>query len=195
MNKVFFTLVFFFVVLNIKAQKAEYYPQVAFDSIEAKNMLANGKASVEGIAFTKTRSSFGHRAPLGAKIYAKNVEVNLFPVTKYFEEWYQLRKKKENSKTSVYMSNTATSYRLVTKTDDYGRFKFENLKPGKYFIQSFASYTMSGTRAVYTGTGYNNYGGQTNYYQNQSYSNSYSDRIEEFVEITRDGQSLEIKLK
>lgn len=53
MNKVFFTLVFLFVVLNIKAQKAEYYPQVAFDSIEAKNMLAKGKGSVEGIALQK----------------------------------------------------------------------------------------------------------------------------------------------
>ncbi|PWS33451.1 hypothetical protein [Pedobacter paludis] len=182
-------------ILKANAQKAAYYPQVPFDSLQAKSMLALGTSSIEGVAFTKPKSSFGYKAPLAPKILATNVTVTLFPVTTYFEEWYRLRKKEENKKTSVYMSQEAFRWRITVQTDEYGRFKFNKMKPGKYFIQSFASYSRSGTTPVYRGTGYNNYGGQTDYYEYQSYTNNYTDRIEEFVEITRDGQALEIKLR
>lgn len=177
------------------AQKAAYYPQVPFDSLQARSMLTLGTSSIEGVAFTKVKTSFGYKAPLAPKILAQNVTVTLFPVTTYFQEWYRLRKKEENKKTSVYMSQEAFRWRITVQTDEYGRFKFTKMKPGKYFIQSFASYSRSGSTPVYRGTGYNNYGGQTDYYEYQNYTNNYTDRIEEFVEITRDGQALEIKLR
>ncbi|GGI25974.1 hypothetical protein GCM10008119_20330 [Pedobacter mendelii] len=158
-------------------------------------MLALGTSSIEGLAFTKVKTSLGYKAPLAPKILAANVTVTLYPVTTYFEEWYRLRKKEENKKTSVYMSQEAFHWRITVQTDAYGRFKFTKMKPGKYFIQSFASYSRSGSTPVYRGTGYNNYGGQTDYYEYQNYTNNYTDRIEEFIEVTRDGQALEIKLR
>lgn len=129
------------------------------------------------------------------KFTPDNVAVTLFPVTAYFNDWYRLRKSEENKKTSVYMSEQAFKYRITVQTDDYGRFKFVKMKPGKYFLQCIAGYSKSGSTPVYRGSGYNNYGGRTDYYEYQSYTNNYTDRIEKFVEITRDGQSLEIKLK
>jgi len=174
------------------AQKAAYYPQVPFDSLEAKSMLALGKSSIEGTTYTRLKNGYGMK--VGSKMLAKNVEVTLYPVTAYFTEWFNLRKKMENKKTSVYMSEQAFRYRITIKTDDYGRFKFTQMKPGKYFIQSFASYSRSGSVPVYRGSGYNGYGGRTDYYDYQSYTNNYTDRVEEFVEVTRDGQAIEIKL-
>ncbi|WP_131537185.1 hypothetical protein [Pedobacter nototheniae] len=187
------TLILLFSAVTLKAQKAAYYPQVPFDSIQAKNMLALGKSSIEGVAFTRPKNGYGMK--VGSKILAQNVVVTLFPVTPYFEEWYKLRGKMENKKTSVYMSEQAFRYRITVNTDSYGRFKFDKMKPGKYFLQSFASYSRSGSTPVYRGSGYNNYGGRTDYYDYQSYTNNYTDRIEEFVEITRDGQAIEMKLK
>lgn len=179
--------------LKAQAQKSELYPQIYFDSLEAKSMLALGKSTIEGIAFTRQKNSYGIK--VGAKLYAPNTDITLFPVTKYFTEWYNLRKKKESKKTSVFMSNEAFKWRVVVKTDEYGHFKFFNMKPGKYFIQAIAYYTVSGTRNIYTGSDRNGYGGGTDYYQQQRYVDNYSDRIEDFVEITRDGQTIEMKLR
>jgi len=181
--------------LKANAQKTVYYPQVPFDSLQAKSMLALGTSSIEGVAITGPKTALGYRAPLAPKIKAANVQLNLFPVTTYFEEWYRLRKKEENKKTSVYMSEEAFRWRITVQTDEYGRFKFTKMKPGKYFIQAIAGYTKSGTTPVYRGSGYNNYGGRTDYYEYQDYTNNYTDRLEKFVEITRDGQALEIKLR
>lgn len=187
---VILSLIFSTTFIQSNAQKTAYYPHVPFDSLQAKGMLALGTSSIEGLAYAKVPGNWG-----AEKIYARNVAVTLFPVTAYFNDWYRLRKSEENKKTSVYMSEQAFKYRITVQTDDYGRFKFVKMKPGKYFIQSFASYSKSGSTPVYRGSGYNNYGGQTDYYEYQSYTNNYTDRIEKFVEITRDGQSLEIKLK
>ncbi len=157
-------------------------------------MLTLRTSSIEGVAYTKPKNTYGMN-PGPRKIIAANVLVTLYPVTTYFNEWHRLRKKEENKKTSVYMSEEAFRWRITAQTDAYGRFKFDQLKPGKYFIQSFANYTQDGTSKVYRGSGYNNYGGRTDYYENQTYTNNYTDRLEEFVEITRNGQAVEIKLK
>ncbi|PZQ93923.1 MAG: hypothetical protein DI539_31505, partial [Flavobacterium psychrophilum] len=58
----------------------------------------------------------------------------------------------------------------------------------------FLGYTHNGTYNEYTGTGYNNYGGQTDYYQQKSYSVDYEDRIEAFVEVKEDGEIVRVNL-
>jgi hypothetical protein len=179
----------------VNAQNRDtYYPQVPFDSVQAKEMLGLGKSGIEGLAYTKEKTQLGYKAPLGPKILAQNVVVTLFPVTPYFEEWYKLRRKMENKKTSVFMSEQAFRFRITVNTDEYGRFKFTQMKPGKYFVQTFATYSRTGTASVYRGSGYNGYG-VTDYYEYQTYTNNYSDRLEKFVEVTRDNQTIEIKLK
>eukprot|EP01132_Coremiostelium_polycephalum_P019166 gene19166-22806_t len=165
-SKLFFLLLFLTCAfLKVKAQKTELLPQVPFDSLEAKNMLGVGKSTIEGVAFTRQKNGYGMRI-LG-KVLAVNTDVTLFPVTTYFTEWYNLRKKKEGKNTSVFMSNEAFRWRVVVRTDNYGRFKFYNMKPGKYFLQAMASYSIEGTRNVYTGSDRNGYGGGTDYYQQQ----------------------------
>jgi hypothetical protein len=107
------------------------------------------------------------------------------PVTPYVEEWYKLRKDKENIKKRrfVYLSKEAYKYRLEAITNSDGEFTFPDMQPGKYFLKGLLDYTYKGTYNAYTGTGYNSYGGQTDYYQQKQYSKEIQDRIEEFVEV------------
>lgn len=170
------------------------YPQVPFDSLQAKQKLAKGTAAIKGIAFTKAKSKWGLK--VGQRIYANQIKVTLFPVTPYLESWYALRKEKESPRKRryVYLSKDAYRYRFEAITNSDGEFTFPNMKPGKYFLQGFLGYTHNGTYNEYTGTGYNNYGGQTDYYQQKSYSVDYEDRIEAFVEVKEDGEIVRVNL-
>lgn len=172
------------------------YPQVSFDSLQAKRMLARGTATIKGVAFTKPRTSLGYKAPLAPRIYANQIKVVLLPVTPYFEAWYKLRDDKENFKKRiyVYLSKDAYRYRLEAITNSEGKFTFPEMKPGKYFLQGFLPYNHNGTYNEYTGSAYNGYG-RTDYYQQKSYSVAHEDRIEEFVEVKQDGEIVKVKLK
>jgi hypothetical protein len=179
-----------------KNEAKNIFPEELFDSIAAKNALALGNVTIEGVAFTKPREGFG-QATLGAKnrIYAVNQQVHLFPVTPYFEAWYKLRKKKENSRTHVYLSDEAYRYRITVNTDQYGRFKFTQMKPGKYFMQIIIPWSESKTATVYEGSAYGSYGGRADYYSKQNYNVSHADRVEEYVTIGKESGTVQVKLK
>lgn len=178
------------------------YPEMKFDSVQARNALARGTSTIKGVAFTKPKTGFGYKAPLAGRIYANKMKVILYPVTPYFEEWYKLRKDKENYKSKdykkrvyVYLSDAAYRYRLEAITNSQGEFTFPDMRPGKYFLTGNLSWDATGTYDQYTGSGYNNYGGTTDYYDRKSYTINHQDRIEAFVEIKTDGEIVEMKLK
>lgn len=68
------------------------------------------------------------------------------------------------------------------------------MRPGKYFLQGFLGWTHNVYYNEYRGTGYNNHGGQTDYYQQKTYSVDHEDRIEEFVEVKENGEVIKSKL-
>ena len=174
------------------------YPEVAFDKNEAKLAIDRGTATIRGVLFTKEKINtvFGSYKPLfGPKTYGSNIQITLFPVTTYFEAWHDLRQKKENKRTRIYMSDEAFSYRINVTTDEYGRFQFDKMKPGKYFIQAYMEVNYKRNRTIYEGSGVNNYGGVTNYYSNETYFVEQNERIEKFVEIKEEGELVELKLK
>ncbi len=170
------------------------YPESAFDSIAAKQALSYGTSSIKGVVFTKPKTQFGYNAPLAPRIYGKNLRITLLPVTPYFEAWYNLRKEKENKNTIVYMSKQSFRFRLEALSDEYGRFKFERLKPGRYFLQTNLAWVMPKGYNQYVGSGSDGWG-TTNYYQYHTYNEQHNDRLEQFVEITQDGTVVEVKLK
>jgi hypothetical protein len=180
-----------------KKEKVDvFYPEVAFDSLQAKKMLAKGNATIKGVAYTKPKTKLGYSAPFAPRILANKMTVVLLPVTPYVEEWYRLRKEKENIRKNrfVYLSKDAYKYRLEAITNSDGEFTFPDMLPGKYFLQGLLDYTYKGTYNAYTGTGYNSYGGQTDYYQQKQYSKDIQDRIEEFVEVKENGEIVKVKL-
>lgn len=192
-----FTLMLAF--MYSKAQNT-YYPQAFFDKKMAREMLSFGNSTIEGVASTKQKNNWGIKPLLGQKHYApKGTVVMLFPVTPYFEEFYNMRKKYENKKTTVYMSEDAFKYKLEALTDDYGRFKFEKLKPGKYYMETIVNFTATASYQQQTGTSdaYNGYGGylySTPIYQTFFYGYSAGNRESKFVEIKQDGELKEISL-
>lgn len=199
MKKLFTLLILMFVFINSRAQNT-YYPQAFFDKKMARDMLAFGNSTIEGVASTKQKTALGIKPLLGEKHYAKQgTVIMLFPVTPYFEEFYSMRKKYESKKTTVYMSEEAFKYRVEALTDDHGRFKFEKLKPGKYYIETIINFTASASYQKQTGTSdaYNAYGGylySTPIYNTFFYGYSAANRESKFVEIKQDGELKEIKL-
>jgi hypothetical protein len=182
------------------AQDNYYFPQVFFNTKEADSLLGPGTATIEGIAYTKPKGAFGQKAPFAKKQYATaGTVVTLFPRTSYFETWYELQKKYNDNKTAILMSAQAFSYRLEAYTDSYGRFKFINLRPGKYFMEAVIPYNQ--VRSYQQVTGYTeyyrggNFQGSSPIYSTFFYNYHSSNRETLFVEVTKEGQLVEVKLK
>lgn len=166
----------------------EIYPEGVFDAKMAADALGRGTSSIAGRACTKKD---------GLIFSAAGVKVRLFPVTPYLEEWHKLRDKKEGAHTGVFMSKEANKYSIEAISGADGRFVFEGLKPGRYFIQLVHSFNQRKTAHIYTGS-YTSQNGPvmttTNYYYDQDYLVARSQRLERFVEIDKDGQFKKITL-
>lgn len=199
MKKVSTLLLLIFGFIFSQAQNT-YYPQAFFDKKKAREMLSFGSSTIEGVASTKQKNNWGIKPLLGQKHYApKGTVVMLFPVTPYFEEFYSMRKKYENRKTTVYMSEEAFKYKLEALTDDHGRFRFEKLKPGKYYLETIVNFTATASYQQQTGTtdtfnGYGNYMYSTPIYSTFFYGYDAANRESKFVEIKADGELKEINL-
>jgi hypothetical protein len=159
---------------------------VQTDSLSAKRMLEYGNSTIKGVVYKKTNKL----AIVNAKRYGANVTVTLIPATPYFMEYYNLRQEKENKRTKVYMADEAFKYRIEVKTDEYGRFKFEKMKPGKYFLQAMMTTTNYYTQDVEVGT--NSYG--TRFYEKQRQYESKTHRLEKFVEVQNGSDVVEVVL-
>lgn len=170
-----------------KGQKI-LYPGSTFDPALAKAGLARGLATIRGRACSKYD---------GLRFDAAGAKVILMPVTPYLEEWYALREKKESKTTWVYMSNEAYDYRIEAVADAEGRFVFEGLKPGKYFVQVIHTFNQLKTAKVYDGSSSWQNGPviqTTNYYYMQDYTVERSARFEKFVEIKEESENKKITL-
>ena len=190
---------------EVFSQKDSYFPQVFFDKKQAEAQLGTGKSTIEGVAFTREKRSIpltmgAVKVKTGKKHMARpNTVVMLFPVTEYFTEFYNLRKKLESKTKQVLMSNEAFAVRREAYTDDYGRFRFENLKVAKYYLETIVDFTPVGSYKQQTGTStaYNVYGTprySTPIYETFFYDYEAAHRESIFVEVKKDGQVIVIKL-
>ncbi len=99
-------------------------PEQKFDPKVAKTALERGTSTIKGRI-----CSFSN----GQVYWGTNVRVALYPMTPYFEEWYQLREAKEDKNTSVRMSAEVVKYRVETDSNSKAEFQFTEMRPGKYF--------------------------------------------------------------
>lgn len=168
--------------------RSEIFPQGTFDAKLAEAALGRGLSRIVGKACTKKD---------GLIFPAAGVIVKLFPVTPYLEEWHKLRDQKESRKTGVYMSKEANKYSIEAVANSDGKFAFEGLKPGKYFVQLIHSFNQRKTARVYTGS-YTSQNGPvretTNYYYDEDYIVGRSQRLEKFIEIKEDGETKKFTL-
>jgi hypothetical protein len=170
-------------------------PKAPFDTLEVRKTLAKGTSTIKGVAFIRPVSQ-GFGIKTGKKIFAYKTRVLLFPVTPYLLEYLDLKKKANPKKLKfAYLSHQAWYYHLEAITNSTGEFTFPDMKPGKYYVEAVLNWQQSGTYNQYNGSGYNNYGGQTDYYSRQNYVNNYADLLYKFVEVEKDGETVEVKLK
>jgi hypothetical protein len=170
-------------------------PKVAFDSLQAKTMLARGTGTIKGVAYIRPNNNIGFNIRTGKKLLANKILVTLFPMTPYFEEYLSLKKKVNPKKLKfAFISNEAMRWRLEAITNSSGEFTFPEMKPGRYFLEGVLNWSQSGTYNRYTGSGYGSYGGQVDYYTRDNYRNNYSDYLSKIVEVKNDGEIVEVKL-
>lgn len=107
---------------------------VAFDSKEAAFVKRQGVTRIDGHAFLKQ--------PSGKPIFAVGETVRLIPATAYARERFQkLYGAAKYVAAAQYPAQIPADpaygdYMRVTKSESSGRFSFENVPPGTYFVST-----------------------------------------------------------
>lgn len=173
-------------------------PETVFDENLTKLAMERGRSSIRGVLFHIDKYGSGRPVPV------KEVDVILYPMTPYMEEVIELEKQvmgnRGKQKLELVMDKRASKYAIVSKTDQYGRFQFANIKPGKYFMASNGSFSKSynvNLPVGFTATGTNGAGQVAGYthYQTESRTNTKPIFYRESVQLNADGQNLEIEAR
>jgi hypothetical protein len=157
------------------------YPKEKFDKNAAVAALQKGHSTIQGKVCAYNEAT--------RWIYWNSLEVWLYPATPYLEAWYKLRESSYFSK--VYMDPEAIKVRLETTANKDGEYAFHNLRPGKYFLQSYMNFDMVTTESVYDGEELTA-GGMTRYYHDESYNWKARAVMDVFVTVEHDGDKVSI---
>lgn len=98
--------------------------KTAFVEAEYSPYAQPGTGVIEGQAFLRTRG--------GEVRYGAGGDVNLNPVTSYSSEWWQRTVLGGQPLTDP--DPRAARYHRVVRADGEGRFRFDSLPPGSYYI-------------------------------------------------------------
>jgi len=120
---------------------------VPFDESQAKAAMGKGSSRIKGVLYHRVTMSgryAGGDYILGAEpaVHLKGITVMLLPETEHLKAWLKLERdnrwKRMFSKDEQlihYMPDPRMAkYSRKTKTDEHGRYFFNNLKPGRYFV-------------------------------------------------------------
>ncbi len=177
-----------------------------YDLAELKRALVPGNATIRGVVTIKPLDAQGRPsifAP-GGRVPVRNPTVLLFPVTDYLNAWYQLRAKTESPirmpfarrdprKKYVVLHDEVFKFRMEAQGDEYGRFRFEKMKPGRYFLTTVATQNFDRNVQVHKGSAYDGYG-RVDYYGNEVSREYREVRVEQFVDIKSDGEVAAVAL-
>jgi hypothetical protein len=113
----------------------KYEREAEYDPVQAAVIHAEGKAEISGQAFLQKSS--------GAVVYAAGREVILYPGSDYIAEQMRLvygdKKFLSYYGTGREFDRTDPRFledRRVTKANAQGRFSFDKIAPGKYFVET-----------------------------------------------------------
>ena len=170
-----------FLPAHAQKNKEWIFPTTAFNEAETAKLMEPGTATIRGVGVIKKKGK--------DHFNGKGGQIILFPVTPYFTEFLELKKKYRGSKKEATMSNDAFTYRVQGRyIDDQGHFEFVDIKPGKYYIMTWIGYQKTKTKAVQTGTvtSYNVYGyalGSSPIYEDYLYNVDVENELGVFVEV------------
>ena len=113
-------------LLSACASGPQIIPRIPFDLAEYSNLPAQGTATVTGQAFIKAAD--------GNIYYPQNTRARLNPVTSYSKQWYEVHYLQR-----INIAKADPRYlEYVRKVafDDQGRFRFDNVPEGHYYISA-----------------------------------------------------------
>lgn len=116
-------------------------PKTAFDEELAKKGLAKGNVEIKSVLVNCYGRGIGC---IEGSLPVRNTKVHLFPYTPYVQETIEMQEKlrkdmKRDPKAAnieLHYDPRLLKYSINTTTDEYGRYSFKNLKPGKYYLLS-----------------------------------------------------------
>lgn len=125
-----------------KAEKlAPRTPKTVFDEELAKNALKAGNVEIKSVLVNCYGRGIGC---IEGSLPVTNTQVFLYPYTPYLQEYLEMTKKlnadrarhKDYYAVEILVDPKFKQYGLSTKSDQYGRYSFKNIKPGKYYIET-----------------------------------------------------------
>lgn len=124
MRKYLFLTVILF--LSACAGRPIVIERIPFDLAEYSSLPSQGTASITGQAYIKLAD--------GSVRYPDNAQARLNPVTSYSKQWYQVHYLDRLNITSA--DPRYLEYVRKVKFDEQGRFSFENIPAGNYYISA-----------------------------------------------------------
>lgn len=120
-----------------------YQRMRTFEVSEYEPYAAKGTATISGQAFLKTQG--------GDVKYGAGETVILNPVTTYSKEWWSVSV--ERGRNMSEPDSRTASYSRTTTADGEGRFKFEGLPAGEFYVACSVTWQyVAGTRYAYRKT-------------------------------------------
>lgn len=183
-----------------------------FDEKQAKAALQEGHTTIKGVLYHKVSTggtNAGSDAPfsIAPAKFLTGVKVWLYPETAHLSELLRLEKENRRSRAwsktaqlkSYVTDDRLYQYRLESTTDASGRYFFNKMKPGRYYIVAQnQNVTSTGSETVVDGVAVvsNGFGvpiGTVQQYRNQDFRVKTPVEYGEFVEV-KAGQN-EVKLE
>lgn len=116
-------------------------PKSPFDENLTKVALKPGNVEIKSVLVSCYGRAIGC---MQGSIPVVGANVYLYPYTPYLEEYLAMQKKlkadikrhRDYSAVKIVIDPKFTEYRRTARTDDFGRYSFKDVKPGKYYIVS-----------------------------------------------------------
>ena len=114
-------------------------PKTIFNEAEAKDALSPGEVEIKSVLV----NCYGRGiACIQGSLPVADTKVFLFPYTAYTQELIAMEKQRmadikknaEYNAVQINMDDRYFKYMLVAKTDEFGRYSFKGMKPGKYYV-------------------------------------------------------------
>jgi len=145
-----------------------------FDAAAAKAALAKGPTAINGVLYHRLsisgRDDLGWpQSPLIKNQPFKNFDIYLYPASPAVEEFDKLFSAQHSTMQKWYVNprnvfnqqpqtkqfilpNGVSDNILATKTDDFGRYSFKNIKPGRYYLYTSGWVKGKYNKDVYAGS-------------------------------------------
>ena len=120
---------------------ADRSPKTPFDEALVQSALEPGNSSIKSVLLDCYGRGIGC---IKGSQAVPNVTLRLYPYTPYLQEIIEMENKLRNdikkdpraANIKFVYDHRLNNYAKIVTTDQYGRYTFQNLKPGKYYLIS-----------------------------------------------------------